>query len=91
MLWIAVHLPQLALEAFAATRATLCIHLSIHVLERLKRELSPQYGEDCPVAELARREGISLSALKVRLLRLREILRGCIGKRLTAARQAETT
>ncbi|MCA0406210.1 MAG: precorrin-4 C(11)-methyltransferase [Proteobacteria bacterium] len=38
------------LEAFAATRATLCIHLSIHVLDRLKRELTPHYGEDCPVA-----------------------------------------
>ena len=38
------------LEAFAATRATLCIHLSIHVLERLKRELTPHYGADCPVA-----------------------------------------
>lgn len=38
------------LEAFAATGATLAIHLSIHVLERLKRELTPHYGEDCPVA-----------------------------------------
>lgn len=38
------------LEAFAATRATLAIHLSIHVLERVKRELTPHYGEDCPVA-----------------------------------------
>lgn len=38
------------LEAFAATGATLAIHLSIHVLDRLKRELTPHYGEDCPVA-----------------------------------------
>lgn len=38
------------LEAFAATRATLAIHLSIHVLERIRRELLPHYGEDCPVA-----------------------------------------
>lgn len=38
------------LEAFAATRATLAIHLSVHVLERLKRELLPHYGADCPVA-----------------------------------------
>jgi precorrin-4/cobalt-precorrin-4 C11-methyltransferase len=38
------------LEAFAATRATLCIHLSIHVLDRVKRELTPHYGADCPVA-----------------------------------------
>ncbi len=38
------------LAAFAATRATLAIHLSIHVLERLKRELIPHYGAECPVA-----------------------------------------
>lgn len=38
------------LEAFAATRATLAIHLSIHVLDRIKHELLPYYGADCPVA-----------------------------------------
>jgi precorrin-4/cobalt-precorrin-4 C11-methyltransferase len=38
------------LEAFASTRATLAIHLSIHVLDRVKRELTPHYGADCPVA-----------------------------------------
>lgn len=38
------------LAAFAATRATLAIHLSIHVLDRVVSELIPHYGEDCPVA-----------------------------------------
>lgn len=38
------------LEAFGATRATLAIHLSIHVLDRIRRELIPHYGENCPVA-----------------------------------------
>lgn len=38
------------LEAFAATRATLAIHLSIHVLPRIVTELTPAYGADCPVA-----------------------------------------
>ncbi|RAI44513.1 precorrin-4 C(11)-methyltransferase [Rhodoplanes roseus] len=38
------------LAAFAATRATLAIHLSIHVLDTLVAELMPFYGEDCPVA-----------------------------------------
>jgi precorrin-4/cobalt-precorrin-4 C11-methyltransferase len=38
------------LAAFAATRATLAIHLSIHVLDRLRAELTPYYGKDCPVA-----------------------------------------
>ncbi|MFD2180661.1 precorrin-4 C(11)-methyltransferase [Rhodoplanes azumiensis] len=39
-----------SLAAFAATRATLAIHLSIHVLDTLVAELTPFYGEDCPVA-----------------------------------------
>ncbi|KAF0227455.1 MAG: precorrin-4 [Beijerinckiaceae bacterium] len=38
------------LAAFAATRATLAIHLSVHVLDRIRAELIPHYGEDCPVA-----------------------------------------
>jgi precorrin-4/cobalt-precorrin-4 C11-methyltransferase len=38
------------LEAFAATRATLAIHLSIHVLPKIVAELTPAYGADCPVA-----------------------------------------
>jgi precorrin-4/cobalt-precorrin-4 C11-methyltransferase len=38
------------LAAFAATRATLAIHLSIHVLDRISAELIPHYGENCPVA-----------------------------------------
>lgn len=39
-----------ALENFAATGATLAIHLSIHRLEELAARLSPHYGADCPVA-----------------------------------------
>ena len=38
------------LSAFAATGATLAIHLSVHVLDRVVEELTPHYGEDCPVA-----------------------------------------
>lgn len=38
------------LSAFAATGATLAIHLSIHVLEQVVAELTPHYGADCPVA-----------------------------------------
>lgn len=38
------------LPAFAATGATLAIHLSIHVLDRVVAELTPAYGADCPVA-----------------------------------------
>ncbi len=42
------------LEAFAATRATLAIHLSVHVLGDVAARLIPFYGEDCPVAVVFR-------------------------------------
>ena len=42
------------LSAFAATRATLAIHLSIHAIEKTVAELIPAYGEDCPVAVVCR-------------------------------------
>lgn len=38
------------LAAFGATGATLAIHLSVHVLDRVQDELTPHYGPDCPVA-----------------------------------------
>ncbi|MGE5147119.1 MAG: precorrin-4 C(11)-methyltransferase [Candidatus Eiseniibacteriota bacterium] len=38
------------LAAFAATGATLAIHLAIHALDRVVAELVPFYGADCPVA-----------------------------------------
>ena len=42
------------LAAFGATGATLAIHLSVHVLDRVKDELIPHYGADCPVAVVFR-------------------------------------
>ncbi len=38
------------LAAFAATGATLAIHLSIHTLDKVLADLIPHYGADCPVA-----------------------------------------
>jgi precorrin-4/cobalt-precorrin-4 C11-methyltransferase len=38
------------LAGFAATGATLAIHLAIHALETIVAELTPSYGADCPVA-----------------------------------------
>ncbi|HEY1943159.1 MAG TPA: precorrin-4 C(11)-methyltransferase [Roseiarcus sp.] len=38
------------LANFAATGATLAIHLSIHALETIVAELTPFYGEACPIA-----------------------------------------
>jgi precorrin-4/cobalt-precorrin-4 C11-methyltransferase len=42
------------LSTFAATRATLAIHLSIHVLEETVAKLILAYGEACPVAVVFR-------------------------------------
>jgi precorrin-4/cobalt-precorrin-4 C11-methyltransferase len=42
------------LQNFAATGATLAIHLSIHALDRVVEELTPFYGRDCPAAVVAR-------------------------------------
>jgi len=42
------------LANFAATGATLAIHLSIHALDRVAAELIPFYGADCPSAVVAR-------------------------------------
>ncbi|KQZ49454.1 precorrin-4 C11-methyltransferase [Rhizobium sp. Root149] len=38
------------LANFAATGATLAIHLAIHALEKIVTELTPFYGAECPVA-----------------------------------------
>jgi precorrin-4/cobalt-precorrin-4 C11-methyltransferase len=42
------------LAAFAATGATLAIHLSVHALAEVVRDLTPILGPDCPVAVVFR-------------------------------------
>ena len=42
------------LEAFAATGATLAIHLSIHALDKVVAGLLPFHGADCPAAVVYR-------------------------------------
>lgn len=42
------------IAAYAATGATLAIHLSIHVLDKVVAEALPFYGPDCPVAVVFR-------------------------------------
>jgi precorrin-4/cobalt-precorrin-4 C11-methyltransferase len=42
------------LAAFAATGATLAIHLAIQSMAAIVAELSPLYGEDCPIAVVVR-------------------------------------
>jgi precorrin-4/cobalt-precorrin-4 C11-methyltransferase len=46
--------PGEKLAAFAATGATLAIHLAIHRLEEIVATLKPFYGADCPVAVMVR-------------------------------------
>ncbi|ARE39595.1 Cobalt-precorrin-4 C11-methyltransferase [Rhodovulum sp. P5] len=43
-----------SLTNFAATGATLAVHLSIHNLPRVVADLTPAYGPDCPVAVVYR-------------------------------------
>tara|TARA_R110002110_G_scaffold27592_21_gene100128 strand:+ start:1389 stop:2174 length:786 start_codon:yes stop_codon:yes gene_type:complete len=38
------------LQNFARTGATLAIHLSVHVLDKVVADLTPHYGANCPVA-----------------------------------------
>jgi precorrin-4/cobalt-precorrin-4 C11-methyltransferase len=42
--------PAETLTAFAATGATLAIHLSVHNLGHVLKDLTPHYGADCPIA-----------------------------------------
>ncbi|MDO5077387.1 precorrin-4 C(11)-methyltransferase [Corynebacterium sp.] len=41
------------LATLGASRATLCIHLAAHDIERVVAELEPNYGSDCPAAVVA--------------------------------------
>jgi precorrin-4/cobalt-precorrin-4 C11-methyltransferase len=42
------------LSAFAATGATLVIHLAIHAIDRVVEQLLPSYGPDCPAVVIER-------------------------------------
>jgi precorrin-4/cobalt-precorrin-4 C11-methyltransferase len=42
------------LATFAATGATLVVHLAVHAIENVVRELTPICGADCPAAVVAR-------------------------------------
>lgn len=41
------------LGTFAATGATLVLHLAVHAIEKIVAELTPHYGANCPVAVVA--------------------------------------
>lgn len=65
------------LAAFAATKATLAIHLSIHAVQQVVAELLPHYGAGCPAAIVFRASWPD-----------QEILRGTLG---TIAKMAAET
>jgi precorrin-4/cobalt-precorrin-4 C11-methyltransferase len=46
--------PGETLAAYAATGATLVLHLAVQRMDSLAAELAVHYGEDCPVAVVAR-------------------------------------
>jgi precorrin-4/cobalt-precorrin-4 C11-methyltransferase len=47
----ASRMPQTeTLATFAASGATLIIHLAVHAIETIVKELTPSYGADCPAA-----------------------------------------
>lgn len=46
--------PTESLAAFAATRATLVLHLAIRRTRELMAEVEPEYGADCPVVVVHR-------------------------------------
>ncbi len=68
------------LENFAATGATLAIHLSVHVLEDVVEQLTPHYGVDCPVAVIWRATWPDQRIVKATLATLEEATGGERGR-----------
>lgn len=62
------------LAAFAATGATLAIHLSIHVVESVAADLVPFYGADCPAAVVFRATWPDEAVVKGRLAEIPQLV-----------------
>ena len=63
-----------SLENFARSGATLAIHLSIHQLTKVVTELTPFYGEHCPVAIVYRASWPDQEITRSTLCRVAETL-----------------
>jgi precorrin-4/cobalt-precorrin-4 C11-methyltransferase len=63
------------LKTFAESRATLAIHLSIHVIEHVVAELLPAYGAQCPAAVVWRASWPDELVLKGTLGTIAELVR----------------
>ncbi len=68
------------LENFAATGATLAIHLSVHVLDDVVARLTPAYGADCPVAIVWRATWPDQKIIKATLGTVIEATEGARGR-----------
>ena len=64
------------LANFAATGATLALHLSIHLLGKVVAELAPHYGPDCPVAVVWRASWPDQRIIRATLATLEEAVDG---------------
>jgi precorrin-4/cobalt-precorrin-4 C11-methyltransferase len=64
------------LAAFAATGATLAIHLSIHNLASVIAELAPHYGPDCPAAIVYRASWPDQRVIRATLATLEDAVGG---------------
>ena len=62
------------LKNFAATGATLVIHLAIQSMGEIVAELSPVYGEDCPVAVIVRASWPEQRVFRAQLGTIRAVL-----------------
>jgi len=63
------------LEHFAASGATLAIHLSVHVLDQVVARLVPHYGAACPVAIVFRASWPDQSIVRGTLADIVELMR----------------
>ncbi|PXW81097.1 precorrin-4 C11-methyltransferase [Ruegeria sp. P4] len=68
------------LENFAATGATLAIHLSVHVLDDVVARLTPAYGAECPVAIVWRASWPDQKIVKATLGSIIEAIEGARGR-----------
>lgn len=64
-----------SLAAFAATGATLAIHLAIQAIDRVVQTLLPHYGAACPVAVVARASWPDERILRGRLEEIADLVR----------------
>ncbi len=64
------------LAAFAATGATLAIHLSINNLVRVARELLPHYGSACPVVVVYRATWPDQQVIRGPLAEIAQLVKG---------------